>query len=73
MGYKDIMLPRFVELLQSIPVTSEPSWLGDPKLHASHRSNLLRKDPIHYGKFGWEEPATMEYVWPVTKINKELR
>lgn len=42
-----------------------PPWLGDEAFHASHRSNLLRKDPAHYGQFGWTEPPTLEYVWPI--------
>lgn len=41
-----------------------PSWLGDESFHASHRSNLLRKDADHYGRFGWTESSDMEYVWP---------
>jgi len=41
-----------------------PPWLGDRAFHASHRSNLLRKDPAHYGQFGWTEPADLPYVWP---------
>jgi hypothetical protein len=41
-----------------------PTWLGNEKLHASHRSNLLRKDPVWYGKFGWMESNDMEYWWP---------
>ena len=41
-----------------------PPWLGDPDFHASHRSNLLRKDPVWYGQWGWTEPADLEYVWP---------
>lgn len=44
---------------------SEPPWLGDPAFHASHRSNLLRKDPVWYGQYGWTEPDDLEYVWPV--------
>ena len=43
----------------------DPPWLGDPALHASHRSNLLRKDPEWYGRFGWTEPPDLPYVWPV--------
>lgn len=35
------------------------------QFHASHRSNLLRKDPIHYGQFGWTEPHDLPYIWPV--------
>ena len=42
-----------------------PPWFGDEALHASHRSNLLRKDPEHYGRFGWTEPSDLPYVWPV--------
>ena len=43
---------------------SLPSWIGDASFHASHRSNLLRKDPEWYGQWGWEEPPTLPYVWP---------
>ena len=43
-----------------------PGWLGSEEFHASHRSNLLRKDKDHYGQFGWNEPADLPYVWPVT-------
>ena len=42
-----------------------PAWYGDPAFHASHRSNLLRKDPAHYGRFGWTEPPDLPYTWPV--------
>jgi hypothetical protein len=42
-----------------------PPWLGDAAFHAAHRSNLLRKDPAHYGRFGWAEPDDLPYVWPV--------
>jgi hypothetical protein len=42
-----------------------PPWWGDPAFHASHRSNLLRKDPVWYGQFGWAEPPDLPYVWPV--------
>jgi hypothetical protein len=41
-----------------------PPWWGDERLHASHRSNLLRKDPAHYGRFGWAEPPDLPYFWP---------
>ena len=49
-----------------------PSWLGDDRVHASHRSNLLRKDFKYYSNksrelFGkqWSEPTDMEYYWVV--------
>jgi len=42
-----------------------PDWLGRADLHASHRSNLLRKNIDWYGQFGWTDSDTLEYVWPV--------
>lgn len=42
-----------------------PPWLGDTRLHDSHRSNLLRKDPTYYGTFGWNVPDNLPYYWPV--------
>lgn len=41
-----------------------PLWIGNEAFHASHRSNLLRKDQNHYGQFGWNEPNDLPYVWP---------
>jgi len=42
-----------------------PPWLGDERLHSTHRANLLRKDPVWYGKYGWTEEPTEGYWWPV--------
>ena len=41
-----------------------PSWVGNPDLHASHRSNLLRKDPVYYQQHGWTESPDLPYIWP---------
>jgi hypothetical protein len=41
-----------------------PAWLGDPALHLSHRSNLIRKDPVRYGALWLGTPADLPYVWP---------
>lgn len=41
-----------------------PPWLGDERLHRSHRSNLLRKDPEYYGRYGWKVPPDLDYFWP---------
>ena len=40
-----------------------PHWLGDERLHSSHRSNLLRKDYDYYSKYGWKEDSEMPYYW----------
>jgi hypothetical protein len=39
--------------------------MGQEEIHASHRSNLLRKDSEFYGKFGWAEPDDLPYFWPI--------
>jgi hypothetical protein len=41
-----------------------PPWFGNRKFHASHRSNLLRKDQNYYSKFKWREGSELPYVWP---------
>ena len=40
-----------------------PEWWGG-EIHATHRSNLLRKDAQHYGQFGWCETDDLPYFWP---------
>ena len=40
-----------------------PQWFGNDKFHAAHRSNLLRKDQIYYGHFGWQEKPDLPYFW----------
>lgn len=66
-GYKDTLWPWFVEASTDLPLETMdlPLWFGDVEFHASHRSNLLRKDPVHYGQFGWTEPPDLPYVWPI--------
>lgn len=61
-GFKDTCLAKIKQFSCD---TKKPSWLGSDKFHASHRSNLLRKDSAHYGQFGWREPNCLPYVWPV--------
>lgn len=62
-GFKDTLLPFFAEQLGN--KDADPSWLGNAAFHASHRSNLLRKDPAHYGLYRWPEGPDLPYVWPV--------
>ena len=61
-GYNNTM-----ELLKPIqlPEFTLPSWLGNADLHASHRSNLLRKDSEFYSQYNWSEPDDLPYVWSV--------
>tara|TARA_R100000278_G_C5400100_1_gene139270 strand:+ start:129 stop:551 length:423 start_codon:yes stop_codon:yes gene_type:complete len=53
---------EIVEVPDSIKM---PPWVGDERVHASHRSNLLRKDFEFYSKFGWQEDIDLEYYWAV--------
>ena len=41
-----------------------PPWLGDERLHRSHRSALVRKDPQHYGPLLPDADPELEYYWP---------
>lgn len=43
-----------------------PPWLGDERVHASHRASLLRKDPDWYGERFTDDPE-LPYFWPVRK------
>lgn len=61
-GYNDTL--RFkIALYSDAPKTGMPPWFGDEQFHASHRSNLKRKDHVHYAAF--DEPADLPYIWPV--------
>lgn len=63
-GYKDTLLPRFLDFIDSIPVDEYPTWLGKEELHSSHRANLIRKDEAFYRSQGWTESPQMGYYWP---------
>lgn len=58
-GYKNGMEIAYIDRNISFP-----PWLGDDRLHSSHRSNLLRKNFAFYGKFNWEEDPEQPYFWP---------
>lgn len=65
-GYANYMGPEAERFVASIPGEAElPWWFGESQFHRAHRSNLLRKDPIHYGKFGWTEHPGLPYLWPL--------
>jgi len=41
-----------------------PSWLGDERLHRSHRSQLIAKDPQFYRPLFPESAEGLDYFWP---------
>jgi hypothetical protein len=63
-GCRDSLLGQFADAAAMMPIQQYPKWLGVAEFHRSHRSNLLRKYPEHYSRFGWSEPDDLEYVWP---------
>ena len=43
--------------------SAKPDWWGS-RVHITHQSNLLRKDPEHYRQFFPGVPDDLEYYWP---------
>lgn len=66
-GYRDTCRDKLLAIvpLEEAFSSEPPPFIGDEAFHASHRSNLLRKDPVFYGVYGWSEPDDLPYVWPV--------
>lgn len=63
---------KIVVEMEKFPETGIPPWLGDERLHSSHRAALLAKNFQWYSQFGWSEkpdPKTADdkfnYWWPV--------
>lgn len=75
-GHKDTCLDWLCALAktQGWPLEggAPPYWWGLPRLHQSHRSNLLRKLPEHYRCFWPDEPADLPYYWPKPKLMLEI-
>ena len=68
-GYKDTCMEKIALLADDNRHSwggGDPVWLGDEALHRSHRSNLLRKAPEHYGLLWSDVPDDLPYVWPVS-------
>lgn len=51
---------------------AKPPWLTEAFI-AAHRSNLLRKDAAHYGRFRWRVGPDLPYLWPVTASQLEKK
>jgi hypothetical protein len=69
-GYRDTCFVKTFDLFFSIPRPHHernvlPWWHGDEAFHLSHRSNLLRKDPGHYGILWSGTRDDLPYIWPV--------
>ena len=70
-GYKDTCAVKIANMAKHwYAEVVYPPWLGNFDFHASHRSNLLRKDYDYYSQFGWLEPNNLNYVWPEGDSNE---
>lgn len=68
-GYKDSMELRIGEYFYKFDQEmARPPWLGDEDFHRSHQSNLIRKNPEHYGPLFRGVPDDLEYIWPVLSV-----
>jgi hypothetical protein len=68
-GYKDTLTNFFTDYISNYEGNrSYPHWLGDTKLHISHQSNLVRKDPAFYIPIFGNVPDDIPYVWREGKV-----
>ena len=51
--------------LRVVATAPMPPWLDDARVQISHRSNLVRKKPEHYGPIWPEVRNDLPYLWPV--------
>jgi hypothetical protein len=59
-------IAEFAPIVEDVPIDqlSKPVWLGNPELHRSHQSNLIRKLPEFYRPQFPGVPDDLDYVWP---------
>jgi hypothetical protein len=63
--YFQFLNDRLQSKTLDLNMTVNPFWLGDPRLHTSHKSNLIRKDPGYYRPiFGHEISSDFPYWYP---------
>lgn len=66
-GYTDTCADKIMDIMREHRDwdRSLPAWIDDPDLALSHQSNLLRKNPDHYGALFPGVPSNLPYKWPV--------
>jgi len=68
-GHPDTVRPQLLEFAPEVDGVAQellpmPVWLGDEAFHLAHRSNLVRKDPVHYVPLFGDIPDDLPYIWP---------
>ena len=78
-GFADTCLEKTLATLDEVPDDAAafrsgefdmPPWFGREDVHRSHRSKLLAKMPEFYTDVFGDEPADLDYVWPVPSATK---
>lgn len=74
LGYNDTCLEKTFRLHDHRCPTmrSWPWWYRNKEFHRSHQSNLIRKNPEHYGSLFPDVPEDLPYLWP-TETRGEFR
>jgi hypothetical protein len=77
-GHADSVRDQVIVFAPDVDVLTQdeiamPGWLGDADFHASHRSNLVRKDPEFYAPVFGDVPPDLPYVWPPGDTSTSLR
>lgn len=69
-GYQDTCRNKIEAMrIHFVGRAISPWWLGDPRLHLSHQSNLIRKAPWAYAHLWPTVDRELDYWWP-TKEGK---
>lgn len=65
LGYKDTVADKVRQLGLRTITPDMPAFLFDEAVMISHRANLIRKLPEHYGPIWPTTDSSLPYVWPV--------
>lgn len=65
-SYKDTCRDQIISIMEAfdMPMVT-PLWLEDTEIKISHKSNLIRKMPEHYGLLWAGVPNDLPYKWVV--------
>jgi hypothetical protein len=69
-GYKDTCWDKTLEVFENhFPNENVglPHWWGDNRVHDSHKSALVFKDPVWYNRYYPDVVGEYNYYWPVPK------
>jgi len=69
-GYKDTCWDKTLAVFQehfNLDDGKSPHWLGDNRVHDSHKKALVFKDPMWYTRYYPNVVGEYNYYWPVPK------